>query len=173
MQDNIKDELLTFNEKGHEWCQEFLDGCFDDHLRFERPIPRLKVKNFTSSAVKTTVSAKEGKVAVLQGTRDLFGRLLYLSSVEHINLEKVYMFPLTPVPLALAHVDGNMNKTDKSRLLHKLEAMIESSGMPSNGVDITLVDAMFLLHTLVNPPNNIWWCVKYIATKVVCNVVLH
>ena len=149
--DNIKHELLAFTERGVQWCHEFLEGCFADPLRFEKPIPRRKVKNFASAAVKIGVTSKNAKVAELQGTRDLFGRLLYLSSVANINLEKVFTFPLTPVPLSLAHVDGSMNKTDKSKLLHKLEAMVESTP-PSEGVDVTLVDAMFVLHTMVNLP---------------------
>ena len=38
-----------------------------------------------------------------------------------------------------------------SKLFHKLEAMVESTP-PSEGVDVTLVDAMFVLHTMVNLP---------------------
>ena len=47
-------------------------------------------------------------------------------------------------------MDGSINKTDKSKLLHKLEGMVESE--KPGDIDVTLVDAMFLLHTLLNLP---------------------
>jgi hypothetical protein len=54
-------------------------------------------------------------------TRDLFGRLLYLAAVQKWDIEKVIRNPLTPVPLSLCQIGGTMNKTDKSKLMHKLE----------------------------------------------------
>ena len=74
-----------------------------------------------------------------------------MSSQNNIDLARVFTYPLTPVPLSLAHVDGSINKTDKAKLLHKLENTIRSTG-PEDPVDVTLVDGMFLLHTLQNLP---------------------
>ena len=64
---------------------------------------------------------------------------------------KVFTFPLAPVPLTLVSSTGHMDKTDKSKLLHRLEQTTDSNDPIS--VYATLVDAMFFLHTLVNPPN--------------------
>ncbi|KAL2091652.1 hypothetical protein ACEWY4_013915 [Coilia grayii] len=147
---DIKADLLHCQELGKRWCQEFEDGCRHDPARFEKAIPRRKVKNFTSVAVKASVKSNK-KVVELQGTRDLFGRLLYLSSKYNLDLNRVFSFPLTPVPLSLAHIDGSLNKTDKSKLLHKLENEMDST-YPGSPVDVTLVDGMFLLHTLQNLP---------------------
>ncbi|MES9906099.1 MAG: hypothetical protein ABW168_25905, partial [Sedimenticola sp.] len=89
-------------------------------------------------------------MGVLQ-MHDLFGRLLYISTVEQIDLSKVFAYPLTPIPLSLAHIDGSMNKTDKAKLMHNLEAFGEAGTVPKS-VDVTLVDAGLLLHTLQNVP---------------------
>ena len=87
----------------------------------------------------------------MKNTRDLFSRLLYLSITAQLNMGKLFTFPLTPVPLTLVSSTGHMNKTDKSKLLHRLEQTTDSNDPIS--VYATLVDAMFFLHTLVNPPN--------------------
>ena len=73
----------------------------------------------------------------------MFGRLLMISTMEKIDLEKVRQYPLTPVPLSLSHTDGSMNTTDKSKLMHKLETYLEESTAPID-VDVCIVDATFL-----------------------------
>lgn len=52
--------------------------------------------------------------------RDLFGRLLGISLQQNVVIEKVLKYPLTPVPLSLCHMDGTINKTDKSKLVKPL-----------------------------------------------------
>ena len=103
VRDDIKEDLLNFEKKGDIWCKEFMTGCFSDPSRFEKPIPRRKVQTFATAAIKSKATAKDLKVKELTGTRDLFGRLLYLSTVEKLDLEKVFQYPLTQVPLSLAH----------------------------------------------------------------------
>ena len=98
----------------------------------------------------------------LQGTRDLLGRLLYISTVETLDLCEVFTYPLVPVLLSLAHVDGSINKTDNTKLMHKLEEF--NKGTPPKSVDVTLVDAMFMFHILQNTPQ------IYDSSTVMCNV---
>ena len=44
-----------------------------------------------------------------------------------------------------------MNKTEKFILMHKLEAKVQCNTPPDN-IDVVLVDAVFLLHILLNLP---------------------
>ena len=150
--DDVKQDLLGCLEKGSKWKEEFLSGCIADPKRFEKPIPRRKVKNFVTCAPKTQIKSKDLKVVELQGTRDLFGRLLYLSTMEKIDMEMVFKYPLTPVPLSLANLNGTMNHTDKAKLLHKLEERIESD--EPRAIDITVVDASFFMHTIQSAPQS-------------------
>ena len=59
---------------------------------------------------------KDRKIKELKGTRDLFGRLLCLSTVKNIDLKMALAYPLTPVPMTLAHIDGPKVTTDKAKL---------------------------------------------------------
>lgn len=42
--------------------------------------------------------------------RDLFGRMLGLSlkeeNMDTVNIEKVFSYPLTPIPMSFCHMDG-------------------------------------------------------------------
>ena len=116
--------------------------------RFEKPIKRQKVKNFAANAVTVKMSLK---IKELQCTRDLFGRLLYLAVTLDLDLKDILSYPLTLVPMSLAHVDGTMHKTDKSKLLKKLEVR-DSSEKPSE-VHVSVIDGMFLISSLVNLPS--------------------
>ena len=66
-------------------------------------------------------------------------------------------YPLTPVPFSLCHIDGSINKTDKSVLTKILENSIKSGdnpeehGEPTN-IDVAIIDGMFLLHQLTQVP---------------------
>ena len=51
------------------------------------------MRNIASAPVKqTTNTNKDMQVVELQGTRDLVGRLLYLSTVANTDLEKVFKY---------------------------------------------------------------------------------
>ena len=84
------------------------------------------------------------------GTRDLFGRLLYLAATHNLDLQVVFRYPLTLVPLSLAHVDGTMTKTDKSALMTKLEKRICTEGPTT--VDVCVFDVMFVIRSQVVLP---------------------
>lgn len=73
--------------------------------------------------------------------RDLFGRLLAISVEQQIDLEKVLSYPLTPLLLALCHLDGKHCKTDKSALMKALERSINSE--PPAYTDVVLIDGFF------------------------------
>ena len=100
----------------------------------------------------------------MQETRDLFGRLLYLAVNNAVDLNLVFRYPLTPIPLCLGHVDGSMNKTDKAKLMHKLEERVQSSA--PEYIDACAIDAMFFIQTLVNVPATFGEIAKLILTKI-------
>ena len=90
------------------------------------------------------LACKDQKLPQLQGTCNLFGWLLHINTVQYIDLPKMFTYPLVPFPLSLAHVDDTMNKTDKAKLMHKLEGISDST--PPESVDATFVNAEFMMH---------------------------
>jgi len=80
----LKTKLIRFvchqgNRCSTLWGKEFVDRCFEDENRFDRSIRRRTVKSFTAIATNTMIRGKDDKLLDLRSTRDLFGRLLYIS----------------------------------------------------------------------------------------------
>ena len=121
----------------------FINGCLKSDERFEKAIPRNKISNFASASFrKKNKSQVAGKIEQKNGTRDLFGSLLYLVAKTQIDLGVALSYPLTP------HPDGSMRKTDKSTMMHIIERKVTS--LPSNQIENAVVDGMFILRTLPN-----------------------
>ena len=76
-------------------------------------------------------------------------------------------FPLTPVPICLAHIDRSMQKTPKSSLLKELETQVMSE--TSSNIDSLVIDDMFFLRLLKELPETFGRLAKSIL-KEVCAV---
>ena len=122
----VRDDMLKFRDNGNKWYDEFKSECFANEARFEQKITRKKVNNFASEAIKTKISAKDMKVHEVKGTRDLFGRLLYLATVMKLDMKKVFAYPLTPIPLCLGHVNGAMHSSAKAKLGNYIQGKVNS-----------------------------------------------
>lgn len=105
----VADFLLNFIENGRLRKEQFIDECAESEDRFESTISKNKVLNFSSSNVRKRVQLKD-KVTVVQMQRDLFGSMhaASLQNEENPDMEKLLTYPLTPIPLALCHLDGTI-----------------------------------------------------------------
>lgn len=149
--EDVANDLLNVVKKGTQWAKEFRQECQEDPSRFEKPISRRKVKNFNCDAITMKFCHKDRKMKEVLCTRDLFGRLLYVAAQQKLDLKEVLSYPLTIVPLSLAHIDGSMNKTDKSSLMRKLESKSIDHTQPVKA-DVYLIDFMYFLRTMTDLP---------------------
>ncbi|GFX58425.1 uncharacterized protein TNCV_320071 [Trichonephila clavipes] len=69
---------------------------------------------------------------------------------HQIDVLKILSFPITPVPLALCHLDGGFCKTDKSVLVKCLQSNTDQE--PPNSTDVALIDGFFILHSMKEVP---------------------
>ena len=81
--------------------------------------------------------------------RDLFGRLLIVANDRQINLKEVLSYELSPVPIALAHPDGSLRKTNKSVLSAVIEKGISVlprlPQQPPETTSVHILDGMALV----------------------------
>ena len=88
-----------------------------------KTLSRIDFKNFAQENIKRkTMESRKPNVA--EGVRDIFARLLTLAARESraIDLHHILCYPITDVPLSLAHADGTRLKSEKASLTNLLES---------------------------------------------------
>ena len=103
------------------------------------------------------IPQKDLKVKEVLCTRDIWGCLVYLAVVQNLELEHVMSYPMTMAPLSLVHIDGAMNRTDKSSLMRKLEKSHKSEILDKKNVNVCLIDFIYFLRMLPPQLPAIFW----------------
>ena len=152
--------LLGTLERGSELRHKFESECTNDNSRFLRSIPRTSVTNFAAENVKPKST---GSKNAAEDVRDVFARIIALERQmgSSVDLKHILSYPVTELPLALAHSDGTPNNTDKSVLTKALEReqdqVINVINAPP--VDALVIDGGLLLHeTLVRHRTSTYAC---------------
>lgn len=91
-----------------------------------------------------------GKVTEVRLQRDLFAQLLCISLEKELAIDKVLMYPLTPVPFSMCHIDGTICKTNKSTTLLKILEHYSDNEVPQH-TDI-VYDGFFIFHCMKEIP---------------------
>ena len=83
------------------------------------------------------------KIVQLTAEKIIFGRIAMMSQHRNIDVKEIFVFPLGPVPWALADSMGTLKKTNKAILMHDLEKM--QSQMKNT---CTVIDGMALVRKI-------------------------
>lgn len=144
--------LLSTLERGKHLRLAFQDECAADTSRFLKPVTRIKMLNFAAENAKRSKTAVR-RVNAAEGARDVFGRMLAVAadSTDALDLQHILSFPLTEVPLSLAHSDGTPLKTEKAVLTRKLECKQEAALLPTNlpVISASVIDGGIIIHETV------------------------
>ena len=77
-------------------------------------------------------------------------------------------YPMTMAPLSLAHIDGAMNRTDKSSLMRKLEKSHKSEILDKQNVNVCLIDFIYFLRMLPPQFQQLFGEISTFITKHAC-----
>ena len=135
--------LLSVISKGECKRDTFINECNGNYNIFEKATTKSKIVNFaTESFVKKNKSKKANEIAQLKGTRDLFGRLLYLAIAEKgLCEEMIITFPLAYEAAKFVHPDVTIRTTTKSSVTDLFD-LVKIGPEKVNNVTI---NGMFLL----------------------------
>ena len=122
---NTEKYLLNIFTDGAKRRDNFVSECCKRPARFEEAIHKTNIVNLAAENFqKKNKSSKAATILQAKGTRDMFGRLLFLSVKREIDRNKVFQFPLLPEPPCIAHPDGSLRDSPKSKVYHMLRNSI-------------------------------------------------
>lgn len=125
----------------------FHDECTKDSTRFLKRIARTSIHNFAVENAKKSTGVKQ---AGTEGVRDAFGHILSMNEIrEAIDLRDILSYPITEIPLSIAHSDGTTTKTDKSVLTKVMESKQNEVIVGAPVSDVLIVDGGLLLHEVL------------------------
>jgi len=149
----VEDHLLHYVVKGRENADDFIQTrLIDNSVKFQDTMKKLRLKTFQSMALRKMMTSSQKKTVQVKAERNLLGRLLLLSQDNDISFDKLFQFPLGPIPWSLATADGGMVKTNKSQLMHHLEAKVATGKCPPKDECIFVIDGNALLQSCVHLP---------------------
>ena len=109
-------------------------------------VKRVRVQSFAAANMKRKPSREKKALAAAEAcVHDAFG---YLLSKSDIDLHDVLCFPITEIPLALAHADGTPTKTEKANFTKLLESKLPKSNQVNalgSKIDAILFDGGLVL----------------------------
>ena len=152
----IEKDLLksvTIGLAAHKYFVEY--RLISKTVSFHAPIKRKKLLTFSELKKTVTVKGKKKEFKVV-AQRNICAQIMMLSKQFEIDVEKIFTYPLGPIPWAMATGDGFPVKTDKSVLMHKLEQNLSTisqslSSLPNDKVHI--IDGNVLIHTVSSVPD--------------------
>ena len=96
----------------------------DQTIDFYEPIKRLSLGTFSS--LKKVKVKSYNKVIQFSAQNNIFARISLIQQKRKINLQKVFPYPLGPIPWALPEANGKLKKSSKAKIMHKLEKGVTS-----------------------------------------------
>ena len=146
-------DLCQYVDAGERTASEFIDKRLLSHtVQFHDRLKKMRLKTFKDMAARCSMSASKKKTVEVKAERNLLGNLLMLSQTHDISLERLFRYPLGPIPWTLSTADGALVKTVKSQMMHCLETSTESHSASQPDTSVHVVDGNALLQAIVRLP---------------------
>ena len=109
------ERLLNAAKEGRELLVAFIDERMIQNLKkFWDPIKKLKVSTFASTNKPVKIQSGKERIQVFKSGCDFFHRCSIVSQKRDVDMVNVLSYELAAVPLSIAHLNGDMRKTNKS-----------------------------------------------------------
>ena len=141
--------LLHVTDIGNRAREEFIEECKNNPKIFEERVKKQNMHSFDTEGDSFKLSNKN-KITEVKTERHLFWNILFTTLQRKIDMGEMLNFPLIPVPLFQAHIDGWIQKTTRILLLKELKIRVIFEA--SSNIDAFVIDAIFFLLLLKELP---------------------
>lgn len=167
--DAIEKILCSALDKGTTIADNFVSHLASDNLKsFYAPIPRSNIK--TMKEMNKKVKIKSKNVSVKGET--MYLRLLAVSAIKKVPLQRVMALENAPVPMSIFDDDGTMVTCNKSDTIHKLEELIPGdkiTGLDKH-VDAVIYDGNAVIQSLPAPSTTLPITFQDVASRFLSHV---
>lgn len=159
--------LLNVEVNGLKQMQTFIKECINDKDRFDRPMKKNVVKNFSVEIFKSKKSSVR-HVDQTKAERNILGQVLCLAVKGEIDLSSLFSHPLTTVPHLLAHFDGSMlSNNQKGELTTIFTSKISDQNNNSPiAFDVDIIDGFYLLNSYRESPTKYGSLSTYLLSNI-------
>jgi hypothetical protein len=157
--ENVKEDLLNAHKRGTEAVSKFIS----ERLRANPSVPlsdkliKFKSKTLSSQMKKRNKLKSNQLQKAVRVDSSLLRRLVIAStSGRHVDLHSLLNYELSPVPLSLFDVEGNMRSCDKAVLSHILVGEHGTAviyGPQEQNETCCILDGMAIVQTIGKPKN--------------------
>ena len=166
----VADDMKTMLEKGKSASINFMKtNIIGEDPNIYSTIKKTNLKTFSYLGKKVTSKSTKGKLVAMKNSKILFAKMLLIAKSRNLNIEDVLKYSLRPFPSSLATLEGDLIKTQKSKLLQAVENEADSptvTGFP-DGYNACVLDAFAILQTLTPLPDSFGELSKQLLVKVI------
>ena len=166
----VADDMKTMLEKGKSASINFMKtNIIGEDPNIYSTIKKTNLKTFSYLGKKVTSKSTKGKLVAMKNSKILFAKMLLIAKSRNLNIKDVLKYSLRSFPSSLATLEGDLIKTQKSKLLQAVENEADSptvTGLP-DGYNACVLDAFAILQTLTPVPDSFGELSKQLLVKVV------
>lgn len=144
--------LLNLLPNGMKQMVEFIGQCAKDPKRFDQPIKRNAIRNFSSEICKNQKTPK--RIIEMRDERNVMCEVLCLAAEKKIDLYKVLSHPLTTIPQSLANYDGTMISNSQKGDITTILTSKNNETLPCqpSNFGIEIIDGFYYLSKIRESP---------------------
>ena len=147
----VAEDMKTMLQKGETAAVEFMKThIIGAERNMHSTLKKTKLQTFSVVGKKVLSKSKEGELVAVKNSKTLFAKMLLIAKSRKLQMEEVLKYFLHPFPGSLATSEGDLVKTAKSKLLHKIEEDVPNASVDLPAVEnkAYILDAMAVLQTL-------------------------
>ena len=157
----VSHDMKTMLEKGKNASINFMKtNIIGEARNIYSTIKKTNLKAFSSSGSKVTSKGSKGQLVAMKNSKIFFAKMVLIPKSRNLHIQDVLKYSLRPFPSSLTTLEGDLIKTQKSKLLDAVENEADNPTVPNlpDGDNARVLDAFAIWQTLTSIPDSFGNC---------------